>query len=484
MGVTHSVAELEGLLSETVVPVLGGRSGNHGKAASASAREIYQNYASVIPKSLIVKIGAKEATGDRSKVLWKLTNVLLDLGVASGEIVVLLEKSVWNKFEGDRSRLWADVNKAADAHLSNTSAQRNGVHQSTPEPQQARNRMKSVDWAVPVDRYLGIESQDPQWMIEGLWTDKSHGIIAGEPKTRKSYLAIDIALSVATGTPCMGRFEVKKPGPVLMIQEEISDAEMKKRLRYIAKAKGLGGEVHKEGDLISVSMPDPIPLYLRNRQGFDLSKNESFQELENEVKARDISLLILDPLQMMLGSLNENQTSEMRPVLSNFLQLKEATGCGILIVHHYHKESANKPRSGGQRMSGTHALHGWVESALYLSKPEPLVTQVEREFRTFEPMSTFDVEFTGGNERYEVQVTRGEKVKGTRGPRTKLDDYILKHEGVSVTDLAVKANKSKTYIRKLVERSDWVQIVTRGKGGVGRPVAICVGRRKTTPSSD
>lgn len=475
MGVI-SLDDLEATLSDVEVPVLRGKGESNGVAASASPKEIFRNYREVIPRGIVAKLAAKQATGDRSKVLWRLSNALLEAGLSRGEVVVLLEKTVWNKFEDDRSRLWADVNKAASARPQvKSSSARNGSHSSgtRTKAKPPKDQKAKAQWSIPLDRYLAVESRDPQWMIEGLWSDKSHGIIAGEPKTRKSYVSIDIALSVATGTDCLGHFRVIKPGPVLMIQEEISDAEMRKRLRFIAASKGLGGQVHRKGDELSVYLPEPIPLYLRNRKQLDLSSNETFQMLHKHITDKDISLLILDPLQLMLGEVDENKASEVRPILYNFLQLKEETGVGVIIIHHYSKASDKNPRKGGQRMLGSQAFHGWVESALYLSKNEKYETEVEREFRNFDPMEGFSVAYVGGNEKYEVAISEVPQPK-KKAPPTKFERFCLDNDGAPLKAIAEHYKRTDNVIRRLVEKSPYLALKDEHTEGKGRPRKIVV----------
>lgn len=466
MGVI-SIEKLEELLSDVEVPILNTHGKTSHKRAKASPREIFRNYASVIRPGTRGKLAASMATGDRSKVLWRLTCQLLEAGLSPGEIVVLVEKTVWNKFGEDRSRLWADVTRAAS---------KVGATASQPRPhsnEQAKTR--SEPWSIALDRYLSLESRDPQWMIEGLWSDKSHGIIAAEPKARKSYLAIDIALSVATGTHCLDYFPVRQWGPVLMVQEEISDAEMKKRLRYIAASKHLEGKVHKVEDMIRVTMPSPIPMYLRNRQGFNLTNTDHLEELNREIVDRAIKLLILDPLQWMLGDADENKAHEVRTILRNLLKLKEATGTGIIIAHHYGKDA---DRKGGRRMLGSQAFHGWVESALYLTKPEPHVTEVEREFRNFDPMPNFQIEYAGGNEEYTVQVLEEKPTK--RKPKmTKFERWCIKHPNTPVKRLAQALNTNDNNIRRRVERSPYLEIRSKRLNATGRPVSV-IARAKTT----
>jgi RecA-family ATPase len=63
-------------------------------------------------------------------------------------------------------------------------------------------------------------SSAPSWLIEGLWSAQAVGIIGGEPKCCKSFLALDLAVAVASGTPCLRCFPAGQRGPVLLFAAE------------------------------------------------------------------------------------------------------------------------------------------------------------------------------------------------------------------------------------------------------------------------
>src|ERR1700739_2427235 len=88
---------------------------------------------------------------------------------------------------------------------------------------------------------LSIDSAPlSQWLVEGLWSDQAVGILGGEPKCCKSFLALDLAVSVASGTPCLRRFAVQRTGPVLLFPAEDSLAVVRRRLEGICSAAGVG----------------------------------------------------------------------------------------------------------------------------------------------------------------------------------------------------------------------------------------------------
>ena len=84
---------------------------------------------------------------------------------------------------------------------------------------------------------LASPQQDEQtWLIEGLWSAQAVGIIGGEPKCGKSFLALDLAVSVASGTPCLRRFPTRQCGAVLLFAAEDALHIVRGRLEGIAAA--------------------------------------------------------------------------------------------------------------------------------------------------------------------------------------------------------------------------------------------------------
>ena len=69
-----------------------------------------------------------------------------------------------------------------------------------------------------------------QWLVQGLWSDQAVGILGAEPKCCKSFLALDLAVSVASGAPCLRQFAVWHTGPVLLFPAEDSLAMVRRRL--------------------------------------------------------------------------------------------------------------------------------------------------------------------------------------------------------------------------------------------------------------
>ena len=73
------------------------------------------------------------------------------------------------------------------------------------------------------------KARDP-WLVEGLWMREAVGIIGGEPKCGKSFLALDLAVAVAAGIPCLRHFPAQHSGPVLLYAAEDAAPIVRQRL--------------------------------------------------------------------------------------------------------------------------------------------------------------------------------------------------------------------------------------------------------------
>src|SRR5271169_6534310 len=122
----------------------------------------------------------------------------------------------------------------------------------TPGAQEESEGVKmpvNADQVLPVVRVGEIPSNEiaERWLVEELWCASSVGVIGGAPKCAKTWLGLDMALSVATGTPCLGKYVVPEAGPVLIYLAEDTLLVVRERVAGMARLRGLdlaGVEVH------------------------------------------------------------------------------------------------------------------------------------------------------------------------------------------------------------------------------------------------
>lgn len=193
----------------------------------------------------------------------------------------------------------------------------------------------------------------PAWLIDQLWADEAVGVIGGAPKCCKTYLALEMALAVASGRPCLGRFQVPVPGPVLIFAAEDSPLQVRARLLGLAQARGV--------DFSSL----PVFLILAEQLRLDLEHDKA--RLAAAIEDHRPRLLILDPF-VRLHRLDENSAMEVSALLADLRALQRRFHLAVLLVHHTRK--ANGESAGGQALRGSSDLHAWGDSNLYLGRSQ------------------------------------------------------------------------------------------------------------------
>ncbi len=207
------------------------------------------------------------------------------------------------------------------------------------------------DAPLPVCRVGELEAprdDQPRWLVDSLWSHQAVGFVAGQPKLGKPWLALDLALSVATGTPCLDTYAVAEPGGVLVYLAEDPPAAVRQRLAGLCRHRGLDLET--------------VALHVITAASLRLDQRDDRRRLEEVVRRLGPRLLVLDPL-VRLHRLDENRSDEVSELLSFLRRLQRAHELAIVVVHHMRKGGAQR---GGQALRGSGDLHAWTDSALYL----------------------------------------------------------------------------------------------------------------------
>jgi len=204
----------------------------------------------------------------------------------------------------------------------------------------------------PVVRVANVQPRPPtdRWLVEGLWGWPAVGFVAGIPKSQKTWLSLEIAVAVASGRPCLGRYPVRKRGHVLLYAAEDSAEAIRERVASIAAARQV--------DL------DSLGVGLITVPSLRLDNDGHRRRLAATVAAIKPRLLILDPL-VRLHSGDENSSADISSLLDFLRTLQREHEVAVLVVHHVRKSPASQP---GQALRGSGDLHAWLDSALYLMR--------------------------------------------------------------------------------------------------------------------
>lgn len=199
---------------------------------------------------------------------------------------------------------------------------------------------------------IAREAESRRWLVEGLWSAAAVGIIGGAPKSCKSWLGLDMAVSVASGSPCLGGFSVRERGRALVYLAEDSLPDQRERVRMIAAFRGLALE--------------GLDLHVLTCDRLRLDEERDRRRLFETVRELAPRFLLLDPL-VRLHGVNENDAREISELLSYLRDLQRQLDVAIALVHHARK-SGSPAALGGQGLRGSGDLWAWGDSNLYLRR--------------------------------------------------------------------------------------------------------------------
>jgi hypothetical protein len=205
---------------------------------------------------------------------------------------------------------------------------------------------------LPVVRVGDIPREETaqRWLVDQLWGESSVGVIGGAPKCSKTWLGLDMALSVATGTACLGKYAVPQPGPVLVYLAEDALPVVRQRVAGMACHRGL--------DLAGVEIHVITAATLR------LDREPHRTRLLETAKRLRPRLVLLDPL-VRLHAIDENHAGEVAGLLAYFRSLQRELDLSVVLVHHTRKNAAGGV-AAGQGLRGSSDLHAFGDSNLYL----------------------------------------------------------------------------------------------------------------------
>ncbi len=226
----------------------------------------------------------------------------------------------------------------------------------------AVNGVTASDQLLPVVQVAQIQEQPAQerWLIEGMWGRSAIGLIGGAPKCGKTWCGLDMAVSVASGTPALGHFPVHLTGPSLVYLAEDALPQVRARVQALCRRRML--EI-RDLDLHVITVP-----ILR----LDLKADQ--ERLARTIGALGPRLVLLDPL-VRMHRLDENSAAEISGLLGYIRDLQRRFDVAVVLVHHASKKQRSQP---GQALRGSSDLHAIGDSNAYLARrDEQIVLTIE-----------------------------------------------------------------------------------------------------------
>jgi hypothetical protein len=201
------------------------------------------------------------------------------------------------------------------------------------------------------------EPRATDWLIDGYTTNDSFSVVYGPSGHGKSFVILDMGMSIAAGKPWHGR--KVETGAVIYICGEGRNG-INKRLRAWHQENG---------------KPEKIPFFVSNGPVMMLER-----EAVNEMKERvlevahnvnqPIKMIIIDTLNRNFGDGDENRTQDMTAFVNACTDIQHATGANVTVVHHTGLQDT-------QRARGSSALRAALDTEIAVEKTSDGLVRVK-----------------------------------------------------------------------------------------------------------
>jgi hypothetical protein len=172
-----------------------------------------------------------------------------------------------------------------------------------------------------------------RFLLRGIWPAGDYGVMAAEMKAQKTMNAVDMAVSVASGTPWLNHVPVDAVGSVVMFAGEGGEGGILRRARGIALERGL------DADVLPITVCTRVP---------HLNDANHLRRMEREIGQRKPVLVIVDPLYLAARNANGSDLYAMGAMLEDIQHLCQRYSASLLVVTHFNR----KPGQGKGRISG------------------------------------------------------------------------------------------------------------------------------------
>jgi len=184
--------------------------------------------------------------------------------------------------------------------------------------------------------------------------------------TGKSFLAIQLAVSVALGLPLFG--VPTKRGSVAIFSGEDDADVLRRRLHHVCRAMrvsiaDLAGRLH----ILDATAGDPS-LYRETTEGGRRGgmTTPGYEALAGFVESNAIDVLIVDNASDTFDA-SENDRARVRAFMRTLTQIARPHRAVMLLVH-VDKGTSRGDRNGSESYSGSTAWHNSARSRLFLSR--------------------------------------------------------------------------------------------------------------------
>lgn len=208
---------------------------------------------------------------------------------------------------------------------------------------------------------LASNSYEMEYLIKDILVARQPCVLGGPKKVLKTSLLVDLAFSLATTTPFLGRFSVKRLCKVLMFSGESGMATLQETAFRVCASKGV-----QLNAVENLSFSEFLPRF---------NNRKHLNELEAVIKQEKSEVVIIDPAYLCMPGADANNVQAQGTLLRAINEVCHRNGAGLIIAHHT-KKTAQRQKNHQPSELDDLAWSGFPEFArqwLLLSRREDYV---------------------------------------------------------------------------------------------------------------
>lgn len=328
----------------------------------------------------------------------------------------------------------------------------------------------SFDVMKMTDYVKGYGGDGVSWLVSDWLPDASVTFMVSPPESYKTWILLDLAVSVSAGVPFLGQFSVNSTGPTLIIQQEDSHSGLTDRLALIVEQKlGLNAKIEGENWQVP-TMPD-LPIYIHPSRMLRFDNKKVIEELEKQIEIIKPKVVMIDPLYSTTSG-TDNYMSDLASKMMVLKAWRDKYGCSFVIAHHSKKnldpDSTAREDSWGSQFLNAFLEAGWqIRRNAKLPSNEIIVRRHSKVMGNQKPISlTFDIS-TKYPMKYQVTARGYEITQSTENRQPAQAGLLdmLQGEDLTQADIATRMGKGRSTISRQIRQLEAAGLVEKMPDG-------------------
>ncbi len=179
-------------------------------------------------------------------------------------------------------------------------------------------------------------SKAARWLVRGILPPDGLAFLAGQSGAGKSFVAVDLAVSLATGAPWFGHATRERVGVAILAAE--GGGGLKRRLDAAKRHRGIS-------EPLPIAMHPAVP-NLRDASARTMIE-ASLKDIDRDFRARfgvRLGVVFIDTMGAAFALEDESANAEANTVVRALRSMGAATGALIMPVHHVGKDATKGMR--------------------------------------------------------------------------------------------------------------------------------------------